>query len=371
MLANFTSVEAALVDEPIFRGAVDEGTGPDRLVLFATWVMGLAPPNAGDFTVHVGIRGPFTPSGITRLVPQAGVTFLSLQLPTSVLVGETVTLDYVPGPNELRDQNGDPIGAFSGMDISVSVAAVPTRATPAGSNIAVTPADSTTGASLVSLTFDSVTAPGSTTLTTSEAGPALPGALSLGDPPLFFDLDTDATFAGEVEICISYGLVDFTDEANLVLLHFDGGAWAEVPLTLHDTDADLLCGLVTSLSPFTVAQSAFHFSGFFPPVENPPTVNWVNAGRAITIKFSLGGNVGRRIFAHGSPAVRRVDCLSGVPLGGEEAVRPGSSSLTYTPRTDRYQFVWETKQAWAGTCRELVIELTDTTVHVARFKFTR
>jgi hypothetical protein len=375
-LANFTDQEAVLLDFPVFVGAVDEGTGPDRLVLFASWVMA-GIPDADDFSVEIGVRGSFIPLSRTQLQPDAGATFISLELPTSVLAGEAVTLTYVPDTNPLRDQNGDLIGSFSGMPISVSVATAPTRATPASTLaepiVTVSPADATTGAALVSLSFDNVLTAGTTTLTTSLDGPALPGALSLGDPPMFFDLDTDATFDGEVEICISYGLVDFPDPTpNLVLLHYSGGAWVEVPQTFWDPAAQVVCGRVTSLSPFTVAASDYQFIGFLAPVDNSPTTNRAKAGSVVPVRFGLGGSFGLGIFSPGFPQVRRVDCLNGEPTDQiEETITAGASSLSYISGTGRYQYTWKTDKAWAGTCRELILVLGDTTRHVARFNFTR
>ena len=38
----------------------------------------------------------------------------------------------------------------------------------------------------------------------------------------------------------------------------------------------------------TTQTPAFNFTGFFPPVDNPPTINTVKAGSAIPVKFSLG-----------------------------------------------------------------------------------
>jgi len=47
----------------------------------------------------------------------------------------------------------------------------------------------------------------------------------------------------------------------------------------------------------------------------------------------------------------------------------GNSTLTYDASSDAYQYVWKTDAAWAGTCRQLVIELNDGTDHRANFKF--
>jgi hypothetical protein len=52
----------------------------------------------------------------------------------------------------------------------------------------------------------------------------------------------------------------------------------------------------------------FEFSGFYQPVDNAPTVNKVNAGRAIPVKFSLGGDRGLGVLAAGSPNSIGVSC---------------------------------------------------------------
>lgn len=65
---------------------------------------------------------------------------------------------------------------------------------------------------------------------------------------------TDATFTGSVEICIDYSAVSYGNEENLTLRHFVGGAWVPVPTTI-DTLNDVICGSVTSLSPFAVFEA--------------------------------------------------------------------------------------------------------------------
>jgi probable HAF family extracellular repeat protein len=115
----------------------------------------------------------------------------------------------------------------------------------------------------------------------------------------------------------------------------------------------------------------YPFSGFFSPVNNPPTLNVVKAGRAVPLKFSLGGGEGLDIFAEGYPKSRQIDCVTLAPLDAIEQTTSaaGGSALSYDPTTERYTYVWKTKKAWSGTCRQLVVKLDDGSVHRANFKF--
>lgn len=124
-------------------------------------------------------------------------------------------------------------------------------------------------------------------------------------------------------------------------------------------------------SSLTHQYSVVHsFTGFFPPLDNPPTLNRVKAGAAVPVKFSLGGYHGLEIFSPGSPRSQSVVCNSGAPLDDvEETVTAGSSSLSYDPVLDRYVYVWKTNESWAGTCRRLEVTLNDGTSHVADLLF--
>ncbi len=117
-------------------------------------------------------------------------------------------------------------------------------------------------------------------------------------------------------------------------------------------------------------QATYNFSGFFSPVDNPPTVNLAKAGSAIPVKFSLGGDQGLGIFERGFPLSQAIACnFTGGASDIEETVTAGSSSLSYDPTTDQYTYVWKTNAAWKNTCRKLIVRLTDRTDHVAYFQF--
>ncbi|MDP1614627.1 MAG: PxKF domain-containing protein [Methylococcales bacterium] len=115
----------------------------------------------------------------------------------------------------------------------------------------------------------------------------------------------------------------------------------------------------------------FTFTGFFPPVDNQPTLNTVSAGRAIPIKFSLNGYQGLDIFSAGYPASVAVACGTAAEDVIEQTVTAGGSSLSYDAAADQYTYVWKTDKAWANTCRTLALKLSDGSYYRANFKFKK
>ena len=126
--------------------------------------------------------------------------------------------------------------------------------TPAGTDVVVAPADTSTGEALATITFDSVTDEGATTVTTDDTGPGLPSGFQLGSPGTYYDISTTATFNGTIEICIDYSGVSYDSEAELKLLHFENGGWVDATTSV-DTVNDIICGEVTSLSPFAIVNT--------------------------------------------------------------------------------------------------------------------
>ncbi|HEX8472568.1 MAG TPA: HYR domain-containing protein [Pyrinomonadaceae bacterium] len=137
------------------------------------------------------------------------------------------------------------------------------------------------------------------------------------------------------------------------------------PVVVNATDA---AGNASSCT-FTVTV-LYNFTGFFSPISNLPTLNIVNAGRAIPVKWSLSGNKGMNIFAAGYPASGVITCNSNDPVVEvTDTNTAGSSTLTYDAGSDQYHYNWKTEKAWEGTCRQLVIRLNDGSEHRANFKF--
>jgi len=139
--------------------------------------------------------------------------------------------------------------------------------------------------------------------------------------------------------------------------------------TVNCSAADAHDNTVTGSFKVTVNYA---WTGFFQPVDNPPTVNTGKAGSAVPVKFSLTGNQGLNILQTGYPASAPYTCSSTAPTDAiDQTVTAGASSLSYGPAADQYTYVWKTDKAWAGTCRALVVKLTEGATHTANFQFTK
>jgi hypothetical protein len=143
------------------------------------------------------------------------------------------------------------------------------------------------------------------------------------------------------------------------------------PVVTVDLGPDdvVTCNFTLGTNP-SASCAQYAFDGFFAPVNNPPTLNKVNAGRAIPVKFSLNGDHGLDVFADGYPKSHQINCDDNTATDTvEETVNAGGSSLTYDAATDTYTYVWKTSKNWSDTCRQLVVKLADGTEHVANFEF--
>ena len=177
------------------------------------------------------------------------------------------------------------------------------------------------------------------------------------------DGSLDASFGADGRIRTNFGELDFV-----------------AAVAVDPTGRIVLGGSVSSggrydfdfaLARYEAGTTGYEFSGFLPPVDNPPARNLVKAGRAVPVKFSLLGYHGLDIFAAGSPVSQQIGCVAGARLDVlEETLTAARSGLTYDAATDQYTYVWRTEKAWANTCRQLVVTLTDGTSHTASFQFS-
>ena len=117
----------------------------------------------------------------------------------------------------------------------------------------------------------------------------------------------------------------------------------------------------------------YGFGGFFAPIDNLPVVNTVKAGRTVPVKWSLMSGDGQYVSDLGtfqSLTSVQVPCDGGASSSPvEEAYTAGSSGLSYDPLTNQFKYNWKTAKSWAGSCRQMTLELTDGQKQYAQFRF--
>lgn len=203
------------------------------------------------------------------------------------------------------------------------------------------------------------------TLTIGQATPAIqwasPASITVGTPLGATQLNATATGIGGAGLTGSFV---YTPAGGTVL----GAAPAhQLSVAFSPSDANY-----TGVGKSVPMAVLYQFSGFFQPVDNPTVVNKVKAGRAIPVKFSLGGNQGLDILQAGSPTTSNFSC-SAVTTEDliEETVTASTSGLQYDAAADQYIYVWKTGTGFANSCRKLTVTLKDGTRHESLFHFIK
>ena len=118
--------------------------------------------------------------------------------------------------------------------------------------------------------------------------------------------------------------------------------------------------------------TAYTFTGFFSPIDNPPMVNQANAGRTIPTKWRLTTTSGVAVSdpnSFVSLTSRLVSCgtFSGA-APDEIETYVGNSGLQYQGNGN-WHYNWATPKSYAGQCRIMTVTLNDGSTHTANFKF--
>jgi hypothetical protein len=192
------------------------------------------------------LTGSFTPSlpgGLTYVLDN---TLYALASGGSI---ETIAGPFAINAFQAEATPVSPPGC-SGSDCNVAVTIPPTPIVNTASG-----EELTVGASL---TFPAVTAPGDTTVVgVSNVTAALSSNFSFNDGVTFLDISTTATIdttSAPITVCLDYAIAGVvSDPTTLRLLHAESGVWTDVTTSL-DTVAHVICGEVTTLSPFAVAS---------------------------------------------------------------------------------------------------------------------
>lgn len=237
--------------------------------------------------------------------------------------------------------------------------------TPTGTNIVSAPVDTTTGSTPVNLTFSTVTQAGITSLTTSAAGNSPPTGFNVGNPPTYYQLSTTAVLSGSVSICINYAGVSFTNPSQLRMFHFESGAWIDVTTSL-DTVNSIICGSITSLSPFAIFQSAY--SATVQPPIDAKGASVFNAKRGVVpVKFTLALNGAPT--CHMPPATIAVFRTSGSstrPLNQSDYIMPSDNGSNF--RVDGCQYIYNLGSGELGPGSYLIqITVSNVVVGTANF----
>ncbi|MFC1977224.1 leucine-rich repeat domain-containing protein [Chloroflexota bacterium] len=152
--------------------------------------------------------------------------------------------------------------------------------TPPGDNIVIS--DNYSG---VTLEFTSVNQSGITSILVSgeNHGDNTTEFLFLDK---YYDINTEASYSGNITIMIAYADTDMTleEEEALRLYHWNGAAWEDVTVLPVDTEGNLITGIVTSFSWFAVGTGPQ--ITWLPPLATSE-VYIVQDGSTVPIKFQL------------------------------------------------------------------------------------
>ena len=181
--------------------------------------------------------------------------------------------------------------------------------TPAGQAVPVTPVDG------VTIAFDNVATAGTTSVGIGlEVCDVPPPSTNfrLGQPAVYYDISTTATYTGGVSICLDYSNVKFTVEWGLGLFHYEDGVWRNVTTSV-DTTNNIVCGVATSLSPFAILGAPL------------PPVNVVGFAQPLAPLAAEGAPLSwpDKAFKFGRTLPLRLQLLvDGTPLTDQEVKAP-------------------------------------------------
>ena len=404
LAAATTDFAVAILEVETFAaviGLVDGFYAADHVgLVFSDAVDPASIPAPSAFTVTRN-GTPMTPTSVS-VFPKFGGRILDLTLPVGFRSGDEATISYAaPGGGGIRNLVGTAAPDFPTGPVFLLLAAqdqaYATTPSAGGSVSTDAGAAGTTAQDPVATT---VGVPGAATVVIDEGAANLP-------PPT-----SDYTFIGEtVEISVDPPAtpgapiaIDFAIDASV--LAAAGATPATVGVFrngllvapcadasgIASPDPCVLSRVAVPAPPALLAYAVlrvltsqastwnfgtfipYTWSGFRQPVDNLPTVNLASAGRAIPVKFMLGGDRGLNIFRAAYPKSTSIDCMTAASTDPVEfTVAAGSSSLTYDPLTGTYTYVWKTDRAWSkapgGPCRKLVLAFRDGSTREALFRF--
>jgi Beta-propeller repeat len=221
----------------------------------------------------------------------------------------------------------------------------PADNTAAGTDVAIQPVNG------VSLTFSGVTTSGTTAVTQSATGSAPPSGFSLGSPAIFFELSTTATFTGSIAVCFSYAGVTFPN-GTPQLFHYENNNWVDVTTNPIDTIHQIVCGSVTSLSPFALF-SALYVATVQQPINADGSSVFTAMRGVVPVKFNLA--IAGTATCQLPPATISLTRTTGASLGSvDESTYLQASDTGSSFRADGCQYVYNLATSSLGVGKYLV-----------------
>ena len=153
-----------------------------------------------------------------------------------------------------------------------------------GNNTPVGPyADYEDSADGVKITFEDVTSAGKTTVIKTEGGPQPPSGFFVWPITTYYEIETTATFTGDIKICIEYDPTGLpVSEEELFLIQYDSN-WDFITTNRYPDD-DTICGVTTHFCYFAIVYQDVIQA----VVEiNPNTFNLKSKGNYITCYIEL------------------------------------------------------------------------------------
>jgi hypothetical protein len=181
--------------------------------------------------------------------------------------------------------------------------------------------------------------------------------------------------AGDIEVVAGGGLtvvsipagstatVDEAADGSVVVSDVTGGpvsvAVDGVARTVHPGDPP-------------AAFESWDYDGFLHPVDNPPVVNVVKAGRGIPLRWRLLDTNGAPItdLSRATVTTAPIACQSGVRSDDIESTVQRAARLRHLGQGN-YRLDWMSDRKFARTCRELVLDIGDGVTHRAVFRFIK
>ncbi len=167
------------------------------------------------------------------------------------VVGYTTSSDFPTTNGAIQSSNA------GGYDLFVAKI-TPTNNTAAGANVVVQPTTK------VSLTFAGVTNSGTSAVTQTSVAPPAPNGFTLGNPTTYYELSTTATYSGAISVCLNFAGITFPS-GTPQLFHYENCTWVNVTTSV-DLVNQIICGSVTSLSPFGVFGAPVAATGLSAPL---------------------------------------------------------------------------------------------------------